>query len=251
MKKKAILVLLIVMVGGTLLFSQTLDQILAKNYATRGGLEKLKAIKTIYSEGKTVIAIQNMEIPAKIWMKKPNKMRMEMVVMEKTLVMGFDGQKAWMIVPFLGTDDAQEMPAEQSKEFSEQADSMDPLVDYKEKGDQLEFIGKEDMEGSPVYKLKLTKKNGKITFFYLDTDSCIELKTTSFVKAGEQELQVDTLLGDYKEVDGIMIPFSMEIKGGPSSMKIVLNNIKFNVEADDSMFIMPPKKAQPIETEKK
>ncbi len=244
MKKFFIFFVFILVLSCTLVFPETLEQILAKNYESRGGLEKLKAVKTMKSEGKIVIPIQNMELPATLWIKKPNKMRMEATFMEKQLVMAYDGTKAWMIVPMLGTDDAQEMPEAQAREIAQQAESMEPLVDYQEMENKLEYVGKEDMEGTEVYKLKMTKKNGRIIHFYLDSETAVEIKTSTYVKIEENEVLVETVLGDYKDVDGIMIPFSIETKVAGFGSRIVLESIKLNEQIDDTFFVMPPKKAQ-------
>ena len=245
MKKQVVFIIFILVFCGALLFSETLEEILAKNYQTRGGLEKLKAIKTMKVEGKMVMAMQNMEIPVTMWIKKPDKIRMEATFMGKKMVVAYDGKKAWMINPMMGSEDPQELPEDQSKEFTQQGDSIFPLVDYKEKGHQLEYLGKEDMEGTEVYKLKMTKTNDKVLHFYLDTETGIELKITTYTKVRDKETLVETLMGDYKEVDGVMVPFSFESKvaGMEQGQKMAITSFKQNVTLEDSFFKMPPKKA--------
>jgi outer membrane lipoprotein-sorting protein len=245
MKKQVVFIIVILFFCGAPLFAETLEEVLAKNYQSRGGLEKLKAIKTMKVEGKMVMTMQNMEIPVTMWIKKPNKMRMESTLMEKTIVVAHDGKKAWMINPMMGSEDPQELPEDRSKEITQQADSLFPLVDYKEKGHQLEYLGKEDMEGTEVYKLKMTRTDDRVLYFYLDTETGIELKTSFYTKSRDKEILVETLMGDYKEVDGIMIPFSMEVKypGMQQTQKLVFTSYKQNIMLEDSFFQMPPKKA--------
>lgn len=247
MKKVSVVLLSVLFLFGLSLFSETLDEVLAKNYQTRGGLEKLKAIKSIRIKGKLVQSMMNMDMPLELWYKKPNKIRLESTFQGRKIVQGYDGKVVWWIMPFLGTEDAQEMPKEQAKEVKDIAESMDPLVDYKERGHTLELIGKEDMEGTEVYKLKLTKKNKDEEFYYLDVDSGIELKMSKYVKRGENEILVETYFGDYKEVDGIMMAFQMESKANQqTAMNMTFSEIMFNESIDDKIFVMPPKK----ETEK-
>jgi outer membrane lipoprotein-sorting protein len=247
MKKVSVVMLTVLLLFGVSLFSETLDEILAKNYETRGGLDKLKAIKTTRIKGKLVQSMMNMDMPLEMWYKKPNKLRIESTFQGRKIVQGYDGKVVWWIMPFLGTEDAQEMPKEQAKEIKDIADSMDPLVDYKEKGHTLELVGKEDMEGTEVYKLKLTKKDKVEEFYYLDVETGIELKMSKYVKRGENEILVETYFGDYKEVDGIMMAFQMETKANnQTAMNMTFSEIKFNEPIDDKIFPMPPKK----ETEK-
>lgn len=245
MKKIFVLFFVCSVLSGTLLFSETLEQILAKNYESRGGLKKLKAIKTVVFEGKIFIPMQNLEFPVKMCQKKPNKLKMEATVMEKKIVQGYDGKKAWYINPMMGSEDPQEMTEDQAKEAIQQAESIDPLVDYKEMGCKLEYSGKEDMEGTEVYKLKMTRKDGRVEMFYLDTESGIELRTSSNIKRGESEILSESLFGDYKEVEGIMFPFAIEIKvNGQTTMKIAVASVKLNEKLEDSLFEMPAKKVE-------
>lgn len=241
MKKFTLIVLILFVFAGTMLFSESLEQVLAKNYETRGGLDKLRATKTMKASGKMVMEMQNMEMPMTMWFKKPNKLKMQTELMGQKMIMGFDGQKAWMIMPMMGTIDPQEMPAEQSKEIIQQAESMDPLVDYKKRGDQLELIGKEDMEGTEIYKLKMTKKSGREIFFYLDTETGIEIKTIAFIKVQGKEMGVETFFGDYKEVSGIMMPFSISTKTAGMGTKMLIDSYVINEKIEDSFFAMPPK----------
>jgi outer membrane lipoprotein-sorting protein len=243
MKKIMVLVLAVCVFSSLMLLGETLDQILAKNYESRGGLEKLKSIQTVKIKGKIVQSMMNLEMPLELWYKKPNKIRMESSFQGRKVVQGYDGKIAWWIMPFLGTDDPQEMAEDQAREVKEMAESMDPLVDYKDKGYKLELVGKEDMEGTEVYKLKMTRKNDKIEYYCLDTESGIELKNSSYRKQGDSEILVETYSGDYQEVDGLMMAFQMEVKANnQTSVSMTFSEFKFNEDMDDSLFSMPEKK---------
>ncbi len=238
MREKIVLVFVFVLVTG-LVYSITVEEVLKKNYEARGGLEKLKSIKSIYIEGKIINTQQNVEMPMKIWFKRPNKMKMEVEMMGKKIVQSYDGKNAWWIMPFLGPE-PRLMPEEQAKSFKEQGQSLSPLVDYKEKGIKIELIGKDDFEGTPVYKLKLTYRSGKIVYYYLDAETGIELKTEAFVSRGGEERKVETIFSDYKEVDGVYFPFSMETKTGDiNSGNMVFDKIILNKSIPDSIFEMP------------
>ena len=235
-----ILIGLIFLVGNVYA-GETLEQVLAKNYKARGGLEKLKGIKTIYLEGKmTIEAAQSMEIPVKMWIKKPNKIRTETVIQGQTIVQAFDGEKAWWIMPLMGSKEPQLMPEMQAKQIKEQSESWDPLVNYKKLGYKLEYLGKDEIEGTEVYKLKLTKKDGSVSYHYLDVESGIEIMTETYMKRGETEYKVETVFGDYKEVNGIMFPFYFESKANGKTVSLMtFNKIEVNPEIDDSIFTMP------------
>ncbi len=232
-------------VSGLHLAAQTLDEILAKNYQAHGGLDKLKAFKSMKATGKIVMPAQGLEMSMTIWGKTPNKMRMEAIFQSQTIVEAFDGDKAWQIMPFMGINEPQELTGDQAQTFKEQADFESPLVVYKERGYKLELLGKEDMQGTPVFKLRLTKKDGKETFLYLDAESGIELKTATTLQVSGADVQVETINGDYKPVNGLMMPFYMETKiNGQTQMQMTFDNYELNPAIEESFFKLPAKKEE-------
>ncbi|MEW6456281.1 MAG: outer membrane lipoprotein-sorting protein [Acidobacteriota bacterium] len=242
MKKTSILVFLVSgILAVSFAFSQTADEIIAKNLEKKGGIEKLKAIQSIKMTGKVIS--QAVEMPMVMWAKRPNMLRIESTFQDKKIVQAFDGEKAWWIMPFLGSEDPQEMTGMQADSIKEQADFDGPLVNYREKGHKVELLGKEDMAGTEVYKLRITYKDGKEKFFFLDTESCIELKQSETVDYQGTPLHVERFFGDYKEVNGILIPHSIEarVNNNPQS-QITIESIELNPEIEDEFFKMPEKK---------
>jgi outer membrane lipoprotein-sorting protein len=221
---------------------QTLDEIMAKNYRAHGGLEKLKAVTAMKISGKMAIPDQGLEMPVVIWQKYPDKMRVESSFQNKKVVQAYDGKKAWWIMPFQ-SDEPQEMTPEQAAQFAEQADFENPLVVFREKGYKLELLGEEDLAGTAVYKLKLTKSGGREIFYYLDADSGLEVKSTLTLKTGESETLHEILYGEYKPVDGMVMPFTVENRtDGRTQMQMKMEKLEINPVMADSLFAMPQKK---------
>jgi outer membrane lipoprotein-sorting protein len=249
--KKFIFSLLAALVLGTPLGAQSLDEILATHYQARGGLDKLKSLAGRKMTGKIAVPALGLELPVVIWQKTPDKMRVESTFQGKTIVQACAGLKAWWIMPFL-SEQAQEMPPEQGRLFRDQADFADPLVDYKGKGYLLELLGKEELQGTPVFKLKLTRDGGREIYFFLDAGSGSELKSMRLMKIGESESLVEILYGDYREVGGHMLPFAIENRlNGEPQMKMTLDAIEINPVIEDAFFVMPEKKEAPGAGDKK
>ncbi len=241
MKNKiAIFLLISFILFSTHIFSQTVDEIISKNIETKGGLQKLKSIKSMKMTGKVFTG--GFEMSMTLWAKRPNKSRMETVFQDQKTVQAYDGEKAWQINPFMGSNEPQEIKGLQAEDLKERADFDEPLIDYKKKGHKVEFMGKEDLEGTEVYKLKVTMKSGRVVYIYLDTDSCIELKQSTTLNYQGTEYLVETIFGDYKEVGGIMMPHSIETRiNGQTQAQITIEKVEFNIEIDDSLFKMPTK----------
>jgi outer membrane lipoprotein-sorting protein len=243
--KKILLSIIAVLVLAAPLCAQTLDEVLAKNYHGRGGLDRLKALAGWKLSGKIVVAAQGLDLPVTIWQKAPDKMRVETLFQGKKIVQASDGRNAWWIMPFL-SEDAQAMPAGQAGQFVEQAAFENPLVVFREKGYQLELVGGEELDGKPAFKLKLVKADGREIYYYLDAESGIELKSSLQVKTGENETLVEIIYGDNRPVNGVMIPFAVENRlNGQPQMRMIFDEIEINPAMADSLFAMPEKKEVP------
>ncbi len=231
------------------LFGQapTLDQILAKHYEAKGGLAKLKAVSSMRLTAK--MSGGPMDFPAVIEAKRPAKFRMELSIQGNQLIQAYDGKVGWSINPFQQSakKDAEPMTPDELREMEVQADIDGPLVDWKEKGHALELQGRESVDGGDTFKLKLVLKNGNTQTIYLDTDSYLEVKTSSKRKIRDTEIEAETTLGDYKEVGGLMMAHAIEAgaKGSPQKQKIVIEKVEFNVPLADDRFSMPAKPAAP------
>jgi outer membrane lipoprotein-sorting protein len=241
MLRKFCLAVSLIALATPLLSAQSVDDIIAKNVQARGGLDKIKSVQTIRSTG-TMSMGGGMEAPGMMIQKRPEMARLEFTVQGLTAVQAYDGKSAWQIMPFMGKKDPEVMSADDKKEMEENADIDGPLVDYKSKGNKVELLGKEKVEGTDAYKLKVTLKNGDVITDYLDADSFLEIKqeTKRMIRGSEQD--VESSLGDYKEVNGLMFPFAMEngIKGSQEKEKLTISKIELNVPVDDSIFKMPP-----------
>jgi hypothetical protein len=228
--------------------AQTVDEIVAKNIEARGGLEKLKAIRSAKMTGRMTIG-PGSEAPMVIEVKRPNKMRLDVTVQGMTLTQAYDGKTGWQINPFGGSKNAEPMSAEDLKEAEEQADIDGPLVDWKTKGHKVELAGKDKVEGTDVYKLRVTLKNGNVQYIYLDADSYLDIKTEEKRSVRGTEVETEQTIGDYKEVGGLLIPHSFEngAKGKPEKQKITIEKIELDLPVEDDRFAMPAKKDEPAE----
>lgn len=238
-RKMCFLLALVVLVPA--LWAQTVDEIIAKNVQARGGMDKLKSVQTVKMTA-TMAMGPGMEAPGVLIQKRGNLARLEFTVQGLTAVQAYDGKNAWQIMPFMGKKDPEFMSADEAKEVEEMADIDGPMVDYKSKGNQVELLGKEKIEGTDAYKIKVTLKNGDVETKYVDADSFLEIKEEAKRMMRGSEVNEESSIGDYKEVNGIIFPFAVEsgIKGSDQKQKLTFTKIELNVAEDDSIFKMPP-----------
>src|ERR1700720_3218971 len=169
------------------------DQIVQKHVIALGGADKLTAIQNVTMTGTASLMDGQLQAPVTVRAKRPMSMRMDMSVQGQTFVQAFDGKTAWMINPFMGSPEPKKSSEEDTQNARDDADFIDgSLVDYKAKGNEIELTGKEDVDGSPAYKLKVTKKSGSIENVYLDAKTFLPVKSAGTRKQQDHELAYES-----------------------------------------------------------
>jgi len=218
----------------------TADELVAKNIEAHGGAGRIQAIHTLRLEGRLVVG-GGFELAATTVRKAPDKVRNEAMLQGLTMVQSYDGKDAWQIQPFGGRRDPEKLSADDARVLADSADLVNPLVDWKARGSRLDYLGTEDVDGTPAHKLKVTRRNGDVTYVYLDPDYFLEIRTVDNRKVRGVEEEVETDLGDYEKVDGVYLPFSISTgpKGSTQKQKMVIEKAAANVDVDDALFAFP------------
>jgi hypothetical protein len=226
--------------------AQTADEIVSKFIKTVGGMEKIQAVKSLRRVGK-LSGGGGFEAQYVEENKRPNLVRQEFIIQGMTGVYAYDGKNGWKIEPWGGKKDAEAVGEEDLKTLIEDSDIDGPLVNYRAKGVKVEYVGMDEVEGTDAHKLKVTLANGDVRFYFMDTDYFVPIKieTKRMIRGAEREYE--TILGDYKEVGGWYLPFSIEsgVKGSPFRQKINYEKIEANVALDNSRFTRPAPKPEP------
>lgn len=219
---------------------QTVDELIAKNIAARGGLAKLRAVTSLRMSGRMTMG-PGVEAPILLELKRPSSVRMEFTFRGRTGVHAYDGHDGWVLDPFGPKAEAAPMSAEDLNDAREQADIEGPLVDYKAKGHSVQLVGKEQVNGKDAYKLKLTLKNGDVRYTYLDATSYLEVRIESTRSVRGETLDVETMIGDYRDVGGVMFPHSFESgpRGRPEKQNVDVDKIELNPAIADARFKIP------------
>jgi len=238
MLRKTIMLLALGLLLAPIAHAQSVDDILAKHYEACGGLAKLKALNTMRVTGSMTMG-PGMEAPFTMERKRPGMRRMEFTIQGMTGIQAFDGAKTWSLMPFMGKKDPEVGTDEDNKNALDDADFDGALVDYKTKGHTIELMGKEPVEGADAYKLKVTKKNSNIEYDYLDAETYLLVKTEGKIKRRGTEMDGETTYSDYKDVDGLMQAFSMEVGTKEMRQKLAFSKIELNVPLDDARFAVP------------
>jgi hypothetical protein len=220
--------------------SQTAEDLVNKNIEAKGGMDKIKAIKTWRMTGKLIAG--GITATAGQENMRPNLVRETFSLQGMTAVQAYDGSTAWQIQPFGGRKDPQLMGEDDARDLLIDSDFDGPLVDYKDKGNAVEYLGHDVVDGDDALRLKVSLKNGDVIYYYLDPDTYLEIRkeTQEFIRGSVRESVSD--LGSYKPIAGVMYPFSIASgpKNDPTSWQTVtIEKIEVNVQLERSEFAVP------------
>jgi hypothetical protein len=221
------------------LSAQTADDIIARYITRVGGIERIQAIRSLRRTGK-FIGGGGFEATVVQENRRPNLVREEFSLQGMTAINAYDGKTAWKIDPFGGKKDPEALSEDEMHSILLDSDFDEPLVNYKEKGNKAELVGTDQIEGTDVYKLRITLPNGDVRHYYMDTDSYVPIRMDEkrIIRGAEQEFE--TTLGDYKAVNGWFMPFSIESgPKGQDKSTVRYENITANVSLDDRRFAKP------------
>ena len=238
--RHAVIVLLAVSCLSGIGRAQTAEELVNKNIAAKGGMEKIKAIKSMRQNGKfdggggfsAVVLQENM---------RPDLIRQVFSLQGMSAIQAYDGSTGWQIQPFGGHKDPELMGEDDLRDLLLDADFDGPLVDYKEKGNTVEYLGHDVVDGDDALRLKVTLKNGDIIYYYLDPDTYLEIRKEiqQFIRGSVRDRVVSP--GSYKAVAGVMFPFSISTgpKRNPDSQTITVTKMEVNVPIENSEFAVP------------
>ncbi len=220
---KRILLSLLVLASAFTVKAQTADEVIAKHIDAIGGAENWKKVNSMKMEG--VLQVQGAEVNVVVTVLHGKGMRQDISVMGMTGYEIVTPTEGWDFMPFQGQTEPEAKTAEELAEAQDNLDAQGELIDYAAKGHKVELIGKEDVEGTECFKLKVTKKGGSISTLFFDPKTYYIVQSKSTQKANGQEMEVVTSFSNYEKLpEGIVVAKSLTLPFGEMNMsKITVN----------------------------
>jgi photosystem II stability/assembly factor-like uncharacterized protein len=225
----------------------TADEAVARHLEARGGAARLAALKTLRLTGKAVFGGSDFALNA-AWgqaLSRPLRIREEVTIQGITAIDGFDGKESWSVDPFGGRRDPFRTSADEARALAQDADFEGALVNAAAKGNRVELLGTDDVDGTQAIKLRVLLKDGDVQYDFLDPNTFLEIRRVRERHVRGSEKVTETDLGSYVLVEGVWIPSSIESgrKGGPKTSRITVEAAEANVAVEDSVFAFPTEKA--------
>jgi hypothetical protein len=225
------------LLGPALAAAQTVDEIVARHLAARGGRPALEALRSLRMTGR-VLGSGGRQALVRREVARPGRIRTEFEFQGTTGVYVWDGSQGWRVSPLEGRFAPEALSAEAAALAAEQADVEGPLVDWKAKGHRVELAGTEELPGGKAHRLKVTLKNGAVRELWVDAATGLVTRTASARSVRGHEVAVEAAFADYRESGGVAFARSIEVgvRGRPERLRIVVEAVELNPALDDSRF---------------
>ena len=233
----------VVLVAPPLAQAITADEIIAHHLEALGGQERLAAIKSLKRSGRLFVPGSSIELRYTEIVSRPGSIRRELTLQGMTQIAAFDGHDGWRVEPFGGRKDPALIAADEAKSLKLGADLERPLIGYRAKGHQVEYLGLEDLDGTPAYKLRVQLGWGDQVTYWIDPDSWMLVRARARQIIRGSERVVDTDFGEYERVAGVWIAMAEE--SGPENSdaaqhrRILYEKAEANVPTPASLFAFP------------
>ncbi len=216
--------------------AQTADEIVNKHIEAIGGMENWKKVNSVVLTGTMSVQGMSLDVITTVLHNKGSRQDINAMGMNNYQIL--TPTAGWSFFPIQGQQAPEAMTADDVKEGQTDLDAQGSLIDYKAKGHTVELIGKEDVDGTECFKLKLALKTGKTETYFIDPKTYYIVKSVSIKKANGQEAEVSTGLSNYQKLpEGIVIPMSVSVPFGPGvNFDYIISKVEVNKAIDEAIF---------------
>ncbi len=207
----------------------SVEKIVAKAIAARGGAVRIQSINVEHLFG----FISFSDGPAQrllVEIMRPGRMRQEIGPERTAMIETTNGTTGWLVDPANGVREPRPLSPDQLANLASSADIDGPLIDYQSKGNRVELMGIEQVDGSDAYRVRVTKTNGDVLYADIDCGSFLQVRWQGVIHSPDGDHIAESYYRDYRSVHGVMFAFSItsSTQGQPSHQHIVLEDIELN-----------------------
>jgi len=217
---------------------QDLDTVTEEMIGAQGGKAAIENIKDMTIKGSIEVPQQDLSVSFTQYKKEPDKRRMEFEVQGMTQIQGFDGKRAWEIIPETG--ETVEIPGEDAKDIKRGSLALAWILNPEKYGISLDIKGREKIKGKTYLLLEQTFSDGDKSILSIDPDkyTIVKIKSTMLDEMGVK-VETETYLSDYKSVEGYRMAHTLtSYLRGKAYMKITYKKVKVNTGLKDDLFKM-------------
>ena len=233
-------------VAGRTQTGPTAQDIINKYLQAMGGKERLQSINSLYQEGIAVLE-NGAQLTSRSWRVYDRVYRHEVVMPAGKVIIIVTPRQGWSSGPGTGGLFKQ-LTDVQFKSLRPEIDPGGPLVDYGAKGNKVELVGKDTVNGQICWALRVFFPSGGSATYSVDARTGYILRashkggnilgTILPGTEGHPDAEVVTDYGDYKVIPGGYV-FPHSITLSPYGAKVKITKIQVNGEVDPDVLSKP------------
>jgi hypothetical protein len=210
-----------------------------------GGKAAYEKLKDREAEG--TVSFMGIDGTIHLYQAEPDKMRAEINLKGVGKIEeGVNGKVAWQLNPITGAS----LKKGSALAEAQRNARMDADVNWRQVYKDAKTVGTEKVEGKPCYKVELSTPEGKTVTKYFDEKTGLMLKMSHTVETPMGEVKADAYVGEYKKVDGILVPFSSKEVALGQEIRITLTKMQHNIQIPAERFALPAEVSKLAEKQK-
>lgn len=226
--------------------AQTAEEIVDKTIAALGGRAAHAKINSRVASGDITLATPIGDIKGTIetFNVRPNKTRTVIKADLSAVGAGpitvdqrFDGKIGYVLDTLQGNRDMAggQLDMQRNNSFPL------PFLDFKDRGISVRLNGKEKVNDRDAFVLVFEPTTGPAVRSYVDAETFLPIRSVVKVEVPQlgQEVEQTSDLSDYREVDGIKVPFELRAASSVQNFTVKLNKVEHNVKVDETLFTKP------------
>ncbi len=212
----------------------TVDQVLDKYVQALGGKAAIEKLTSRVSKG--TFEAPGIEGSIEIYAKAPNKAASMVDVPGFGQVrQAFDGSVGWVDNPQVGLREMSGQELSTTKRGAE----FYQVLKLREFYPKLTLKGAQKLGTRDAYLIEADPGDGSLRRMYFDTQTALLVRSDIERDTPQGRATFETELEDYKEVDGVKVPFIVRQSTPALSYAIKLTEVRHNVPVDDARFAKP------------
>lgn len=233
----------LILLSNVTVHAQNAEQIVSHLITALGGKEKLQSINSLYQEG-TCVLDNGSEVKMRIWRVFDRLYRQEIDYGVGKVAVIVTPRQGWISSPRTGGI-FKALPTQQLRALQTEIDPAGVFIDYNQKGNKIQKVGVDTLEGHPCYKLKVWFPSGETILYWVDQQSWYLRKErrpgggimggggSNGGWSGDADGMVDIGLDDWRAIPGgYVLPYAITIGGlGKVAITKVQINGTVNVDA--------------------
>jgi hypothetical protein len=224
----------------------SLAEVIARHTDAVGGPQAIERVEGL--EFTLHIVEPGFELDAVYRADRTGRMRIDVFAGgERVFTEAHDGQKAWQWSR--GEQRALDVSPEGTaalRHGTQLPGKMRGLHELAREGHEVALLGRETLDGTRYYVLRVTLSDGFVTHYYLDPESFLIARGRDF-RALHPDLDaskkwLENRWTDYRPVDGVLRSFhdeQLDLRTGQVVQTTTVKSVRSNPEIDPGLFLRP------------